>query len=164
MEQEMVQMIQNRNPTNIMNIVTQDGHTWKFCWELQSNTKKARRVKEMDDRDDDSSDTFNSMVSKDPISDDNLGGFIRNFSKMTEYKLNQDSLCIAGNPTNCPNSDGNEYGYLHQSLKFSYNYQMDDCNAVMTLGLADVSYMSICNDFDETVTYDRDMFHGQDNR
>ena len=38
----------------------------------------------MDDRDDDPSDTFNSMVSKDQISDDNLGGFIRNSSDMTE--------------------------------------------------------------------------------
>ena len=38
----------------------------------------------MDDRDDDQSDTFNSMVSEDPISDDHLDGFIRNFSEMTE--------------------------------------------------------------------------------
>ena len=41
----------------------------------------------MDDRDDDPSDTFNSMLSEDPISDDDLEGFIRNFSDMTE--LNQ---------------------------------------------------------------------------
>ena len=33
----------------------------------------------MDDRDDDLSDTFNSMVI-----DDDLYGFIRNFSEMTE--------------------------------------------------------------------------------
>ena len=38
----------------------------------------------MDDRNDHPSDTFNSMVSKDPISDDDLDGFIRNFSEMTE--------------------------------------------------------------------------------
>ena len=35
---------------------------------------------------------------------------------------------------------------------------MDDCNGTMTLGLADVSYMSIFNDFDET---DRDVFQGR---
>ena len=35
---------------------------------------------------------------------------------------------------------------------------MDDCNEIMTLGLADVSYMSIFNDFDET---DRNVFHGR---
>ena len=63
-----------------------DGHTWKYCWETQANAKKARRLKVMDDRDDDPSDTFNSMVSEDPISDDDLEGFIRNFSEMT--KLN----------------------------------------------------------------------------
>ena len=62
----------------------QDGHTWKYCWEMQANAKKARRLKEMDDRDDDPSDTFNSMVSEDIISDDDLDDFIRNFSDMTE--------------------------------------------------------------------------------
>ena len=35
---------------------------------------------------------------------------------------------------------------------------MDDCNGNMTLGMAEVSYMSIFNDFDET---DRDMCHGR---
>ena len=50
---------------------------------MQVNAKKARRLKEKDDRDDDPSDTFNSMVSEDPTSDD-PDGFIRNFSKMTE--------------------------------------------------------------------------------
>ena len=62
----------------------QDGHTWKYCWEMQANAKKARRLKEMDDRDDDPSNTFNFMLSEYPISDDDLDGFIRNFSKMTE--------------------------------------------------------------------------------
>ena len=38
----------------------------------------------MDDRDDDLSDTFNSMVNEDPISDNDLDGFIRNFSEMTK--------------------------------------------------------------------------------
>ena len=38
----------------------------------------------MDDRDDDPSNIFNSMVSKDPISDDVLDGFVRNFSEMTQ--------------------------------------------------------------------------------
>ena len=62
----------------------QDGHTWKYCWEMQANAKKARRLKEMDDRDDDPSDTFNSMVSEDIISDDDINDFISNFSDMTE--------------------------------------------------------------------------------
>ena len=55
----------------------QGGHTWKYCWEMQANAKKARRLKEMDDRNDDPSDTFNSLVSEDPIFDDDLDGFIR---------------------------------------------------------------------------------------
>ena len=60
--------------------------------------------------------------------------------------------------TNCPKSieDGNEC--LYQSLKCSYNYHMDDCDEIMTLGLAGVSYMSIFNGFDETVTYDKVCF------
>ena len=62
----------------------QDGHTWKYCWEMQANTKKASRLKEMNDRDDNPSDTFNSMVTENIISDGGLDGFIRNFSDMTE--------------------------------------------------------------------------------
>ena len=50
---------------------------------MQANAKKARMLKEMDDKDDDPLDTFNAMVCEDPISDDYLYGFIRNFSKMT---------------------------------------------------------------------------------
>ena len=38
---------------------------------------------------------------------------------------------------------------------------MEDCNEIMTLTLADMSHMSILNDFDETVTYDRDILHGR---
>ena len=81
-EQEMVEMILDKNRN--CGYCDQDGHTWKYCWEMQANAKKARRLKEMDDRDDDPSDTFNSMVSEDPISDDDLDGFITNFSEMTE--------------------------------------------------------------------------------
>ena len=62
----------------------QDEHTWKYCWGMQANAKKARRLKEMDDRDDDPSDALNSMMSKDPISDDNIDEFIRNFSDRRE--------------------------------------------------------------------------------
>ena len=51
---------------------------------MQANEKKASRLKEMDNRDDDPSDTFNSMVNEDPNSDDYLNRFIRNFSEMTE--------------------------------------------------------------------------------
>ena len=35
---------------------------------------------------------------------------------------------------------------------------MDDCDGIMTLGLADVSHMSIFNDFDETGS---NVFHGR---
>ena len=35
---------------------------------------------------------------------------------------------------------------------------MDDCDEIMTLGLADVSHMSIFNAFDES---DKDEFHGR---
>ena len=38
----------------------------------------------MDNRDNDPLDTFNFIVGEDPICDDDLDGFIRNFSKMTE--------------------------------------------------------------------------------
>ena len=38
----------------------------------------------MDDRNDDSSDALNSVVSEDIISDDDLDEFIRNFSDLTE--------------------------------------------------------------------------------
>ena len=69
-------------------------------------------------------------------------------------------MCIAGNPSNCLNSEEDEYEYVFQSLKFSYNCHVDDCDEIMTIGLADVSYLSIFNDFDETVTYSKDMFHG----
>ena len=37
---------------------------------------------------------------------------------------------------------------------------MDDCDEIMTLGWANLSYMSIFYAFDETVTYGKDMFHG----
>ena len=46
-----------------------------------------------------------------------------------------------------------------QSLKCSYNYHIDDCNEIMTLGLARCVNMSVFNDFDETVIYGKDMFH-----
>ena len=58
------------------------------------------------------------------------------------------------NSINCPNSDVDEYEYLYQSLRCSYNYHMNDCNEIMTLGLTNTSYMSIFNDFDETATWE----------
>ena len=67
-------------------------------------------------------------------------------------------MCIAGYPSNCPKSDRNGCEGLYHSLKYLYNYHIDDCDEIMTLGLADVPYMSIFNDFDET---DRDEFHGR---
>ena len=67
-------------------------------------------------------------------------------------------MCIAGYPTNCPNYGRNEGEDLYHSLKHSYNYHMDDCDEIVTLRLADVSHMSIFNDFDES---DRNEFHGR---
>ena len=64
----------------------QGGHIRKYCWAKQPNVKKAKRHKDIDDRDNGPPDTFNFMVSKDPISDKDLDDFIRNFSEMT--KLN----------------------------------------------------------------------------
>ena len=51
---------------------------------MQDNVKKAKRLKEIDDRDDGPSDTFNSMISEDQISGEDLDDFIRNFSEITE--------------------------------------------------------------------------------
>ena len=59
-------------------------------------------------------------------------------------------MCIAGNTTICPNSDGNECEDLYQSLKCSYNCHMDDCDEIMTFWLAYVSNMSIFNGLDKT--------------
>ena len=53
---------------------------------MQASAKKARQLKDMNDRDDDPSDTFNSILKEDQISDDDLDGFIRNFSEMIELK------------------------------------------------------------------------------
>ena len=38
---------------------------------------------------------------------------------------------------------------------------MDDCDEMLTHGLTDLPYMSVFNDFEETVTYGKDMFHGR---
>ena len=51
---------------------------------MQANAKKPRRLKGTDDRGDDPSDTFNSMVNEDPNSENDLDGFIRFFSDLTE--------------------------------------------------------------------------------
>ena len=67
-------------------------------------------------------------------------------------------MCIAGYPTDCPNSNRNDCEDLYHSLRYSYSYHMDDCDEIMTLGLAGVSHMPIFNDFDET---DREECHGR---
>ena len=66
-------------------------------------------------------------------------------------------MCIAGYPTNCPNSDRNDCEDLYHSLRYSYNHHIDDCDEIMSLGLGDMSHMSIFNDFDET----DDEYHGR---
>ena len=50
---------------------------------MHTNVKKTKRLKEIDDRDDGLSDTFNSLVSKDQISED-LEEFIKIFSEITK--------------------------------------------------------------------------------
>ena len=83
-EKEMVEMILDKNPTGILNIVIKVVILGNTVGRYKPMLRKAEGLKEMDDRDDDPSDTFNSMVSEDPISDDDLDRFIRNFSDMTE--------------------------------------------------------------------------------
>ena len=51
---------------------------------MQINSKKAKRLKEIDDRNGSPSDTFNSIVSEDQICDEGPSAFIRKLSKMTE--------------------------------------------------------------------------------
>ena len=53
---------------------------------MQANVKKTKRFKEIDDRDDGPSDTFNSVVNEDSNSGEELDDFIRYFCAMT--KLN----------------------------------------------------------------------------
>ena len=67
-------------------------------------------------------------------------------------------MCVAGYPIHSPNSDRNDCEDLYHSLRYSYNHHIDDCDEILSLGLADVSHMSIFNDFDET---DKDEYHGR---
>ena len=70
-------------------------------------------------------------------------------------------MCIAEHPSNCSNSDEDEYECLYQSLKCSCNYHMDDCDKIMTLGLGDMSHMLIFKDFDKAVTCGKDIVLGR---
>ena len=76
-------------------------------------------------------------------------------------KLNQDSLCIAGIPETVQNLMKININMFINLCSILTIMRVDDCVEVMNLGLADVSYMSIFNDFDENVTYDKDMFHSR---
>ena len=67
-------------------------------------------------------------------------------------------MCIARNPSKCPNTDENEDEYVYQSLLCSYNC-VEDCDEISNLGLADVSYMSGFKYVDEIVTYGKYIFH-----
>ena len=83
-EQGMVEMILNKNPIIIVNIVIKMvilGDTVGRCKPMLRKQDGFRRWMIIDE---DTSDTFNSMVSEDPISDDDLDRFIRNFSEITE--------------------------------------------------------------------------------
>ena len=75
-------MILNRNLTKIMNIVIKMVILGNTAEVMQANVKKVMILKQIDDRDDGSSDTFNSVASMNPISVEDLGDFIRNFSEM----------------------------------------------------------------------------------
>ena len=81
-QQERVEKILNRNLKEHREYHDQYGHTWKYCWDMQANVKKEKRLKEIDYKDGDPPDTFKSMVGENPISDDDLDDFIRGFSEM----------------------------------------------------------------------------------
>ena len=75
-------MLLNINPTNIVNIVIRMvnlGNTVGRC----KHVKKTKKHKVIDDRDDDPSNICSSIVSEDPISDEDPDHFIRNFSDMS---------------------------------------------------------------------------------
>ena len=83
-EQEMVEMIVNTNPTNLVNIVIKMviiGNIVGRCWPMQRKQEGRRRwmIEMMIHQ-----TLFNSMMSEDPIFDDDLDGFIRNVFKVTE--------------------------------------------------------------------------------
>ena len=44
-------------------------------------------------------------------------------------------------------------------MKLSYNYHVDDCDETLNLGLTDMLYKLVLNDYDETTTYGKTMFH-----
>ena len=80
----MVEMIQNRNPTGIVNIVIKMvilGNIVGRCNPMQRKQEGLRRwmIEMMTNQ-----IPSNFMVSEDPISEDDLEGFIRNVSEMTE--------------------------------------------------------------------------------
>ena len=70
-------------------------------------------------------------------------------------------MCIVGNPSNFPNFNDNEHEYVYQSLKHSYTNYFDYCDDIMNLGLANVSFMSLFNNLDQSATYGKDMFLGK---
>ena len=61
-EREKVEMTPDRSPKNIVNIVIRMSYL-----EIQSNVKKAKRLKGIDDRDGGPLDKFNSTISEDPV-------------------------------------------------------------------------------------------------
>ena len=83
-EQEMVEMIPNRNPTNIVNIVAKMvilGNIVGGCNPMQRKQEGLRRwIIEMMTH----QTPLQLHGEQDPTSDDDLDGFIRNFSERTE--------------------------------------------------------------------------------
>ena len=65
--------------------------------EIQASVMK-QKLQEIDDRDYGPSDTFDCMVSEDPISDEDLDDCVRIYFWNDRIKVNPDNLCSAGNP------------------------------------------------------------------
>ena len=100
---------------------------------MKANENKEKKLNEIYERDDDPSYAFNSIMSKDPISD--LDDFVRNFSEMT--KLNKSgSLVLCRKSMKLPNADENVYEY--ESSKCLYIYHMDDHEITLGTGTKDL--------------------------
>ena len=110
-EQEQVEIILDRNPTNIVCIIFLMVIVGNY-WKMQFNVKQVKRLKEINNG---PTGTCNSKVSEESISDEDLDDFVSNFSKIT-IKL-KSGFPVAGNSINCPNSDENEHENVYQYLK-----------------------------------------------
>ena len=77
-------MILDKIQVGIVNIVIKMVTHGNIVGRCKPMLRKPEGLRIWMNRDDEPSDTFNSMVSEDIISDDDLDDFIRNFPDMTE--------------------------------------------------------------------------------